>query len=78
MITLSQLLIRIVILTVVFAVIFLVSITATTFIFQNDVHPDYWETTKYDVGAMVLSSAGYLFLVGFQVSKYLLMKKREK
>ncbi len=78
MITFNKLIVRIGILTIVFVVIFIISITATTIIFQNDVHPDFWMTTKYDIIAMVLSLAGYLFSTGFQVSKYIILKKRTK
>jgi hypothetical protein len=54
---------KILLITIVFLLLLLAAITATTIMAQDDVHPDNWTTTAYDIAAIALVSFSYIAIL---------------
>lgn len=70
MISLKQLIVRIVLLVVAFTLLGFASIFGTTLAFQGHIHPDYWSTTKYDIAGLSICLLCFLISIGVQVNQY--------
>jgi hypothetical protein len=63
----SEILLRTVVVTVIYAPVFAFSLLASALIVQSHVHPDSWVTTKYDIATGVIVALLYLVTLVLQV-----------
>lgn len=72
----TEIVLRVAITSVVFAVIFMAVILISTLIVQGEKHPDYWVTTPYDITTGAIVALLYFFSITVQIRR--IMKKSSK
>ena len=69
---------KILLITVVFLLLLLGAVTATTIMAQDDIHPDNWTTTAYDIAAIALVLLSYIAVLVRTSRKFLKDNARER
>ncbi len=56
----ARLVVKVVFVTVAFALLLFATVMTTTLTFQSHIHPDIWTTTAYDIAAAALVAWAYV------------------